>query len=137
MTDRLLRGERLPPIYNLLDRWDLALGALTLLSDPSHRTANRPDPVTQADLKGLVPSQQQLKSAWTKTLFNGREDWPRWFKTFSLELMRQSTAPAIRACAPLSDIYPPLAKSLLNAAFYSCWTELNERNQVCAAIVWK
>ena len=45
--------------------------------------------------------------------------------------MRQSTAPAIRTYARLGDVFSALVKLLLNAAFYSCWTELSTRNQVC------
>lgn len=35
------------------------------------------------------------------------------------------------ACARARDVYPPLAKSLLDAAFNPCWTELSKRNRVC------
>ena len=46
-------------------------------------------------------------------------------RRFSVELLRESPAPALRACSSLAQVYQPLARELFNAAFVSCWTELD------------
>lgn len=54
--------------------------------------------------------------------------------------MRESPSHALRACRDFAEEYPPLAKSLFNVAFLSCWTELNEvyqeelKNSLLAAL---
>jgi FKBP12-rapamycin complex-associated protein len=45
-------------------------------------------------------------------------------RRFSVELLKESPSPALRACAGLAGMYHPLARDLFNAAFISCYTEL-------------
>jgi len=52
-----------------------------------------------------------------------------WLRKFSVELLKESPSPALRACLQLAHMYHPLARNLFNAAFLSCWTELNEQMQ--------
>jgi len=59
-----------------------------------------------------------------------REDWREWFESLSMELIKESPSPAIRACVALVDSYKPLGLDLFNAAFVSCWTELFEGYKV-------
>ena len=59
-----------------------------------------------------------------------REDWREWFESLSMELIKESPSPAIRACVSLVDSYKPLGLDLFNAAFVSCWTELFEGYKV-------
>lgn len=65
-----------------------------------------------------------MKNAWDASQKSTREDWQEWIRRFSVELLKESPAHALRACANLAGIYQPLAKDLFNAAFVSCWTEL-------------
>ena len=78
----------------------------------------------------LNVNQQALKRAWTIEQEVQPEDWQRWLKQLTLELMKQSTSHALRACVSLANSHEPLARELFNAAFYSCWVELNEQNKV-------
>lgn len=88
------------------------------------------DPVAAADLTKLVVNQQHLKAAWDIRTVRRPEDWSRWFKRFSIELLKVSTSHALRACVSLANTHAPLAQELFHAAFYSCWVELNEAYQV-------
>jgi phosphatidylinositol kinase/protein kinase (PI-3 family) len=48
---------------------------------------------------------------------------------FSIELLKESPSPALRACSTLAQKYHPLAHELFNAAFVSCWGELHDHSQ--------
>src|SRR5699024_9743757 len=80
--------------------------------------------------KKMVVNQQHLKNAWDASQKSTREDWQEWIRRFSVELLKESPSPALRACASLAGIYQPLAKDLFNAAFVSCWTELYDQYQL-------
>ncbi|KAI6880592.1 TOR1 phosphatidylinositol 3-kinase, partial [Hortaea werneckii] len=58
-----------------------------------------------------------------------KDDWIEWMRRFSVELLKESPQQALRACTPLASIYTPLARSLFNSAFVSCWTELYDQYQ--------
>ena len=45
-------------------------------------------------------------------------------RRFSVELLRESPSPALRACCNVAVVYHPLARDLFNAGFVSCWNEL-------------
>jgi FKBP12-rapamycin complex-associated protein len=75
-------------------------------------------------------NQQHLKEAWNISQMQTREDWREWFESLSMELIKESPSPAIRACVSLVDSYKPLGLDLFNAAFVSCWTELFEGYKV-------
>ncbi|KAJ5094952.1 Serine/threonine-protein kinase tor2 [Penicillium argentinense] len=77
----------------------------------------------------IVVNQQHLKHAWNFSQKPTREDWQEWIRRFSVELLKESPSPALRACASLAGIYQPLARDLFNAAFVSCWTELFDQYQ--------
>jgi FKBP12-rapamycin complex-associated protein len=79
--------------------------------------------------KKLSVSETLLKRAWEALQRSTKEDWFEWFKKLSLELLRQSPSHALRACATLASDYLPLSRELFNAAFVSCWTELQDYNQ--------
>jgi FKBP12-rapamycin complex-associated protein len=73
----------------------------------------------------LSPNQENLRLAWeTSTQRSIQDDWAEWMRRFSVEMLRESSSPALRACAALANVYPPLARELFNAAFVSCYTEL-------------
>ncbi|KJX99355.1 phosphatidylinositol 3-kinase like protein [Zymoseptoria brevis] len=84
---------------------------------------------TEISTKKLAVNQQHLKNAWEANQKSTREDWQEWMRRFSVELLRESPQQALRACTNLAGIYAPLARSLFNSAFVSCWTELYDQYQ--------
>ena len=45
-------------------------------------------------------------------------------RRLAVEMLKEAPTPALRACAPLAQVYQPLAWELFNAAFIACWSEL-------------
>ena len=90
------------------------------------------DDVPFADLatKKLEMNAVHLKSAWDTKGKSTKEDWQEWLRGFSTTLLNESPNHALRACAALANLYPPLARELFNSAFVSCWSELYEQFQV-------
>lgn len=84
---------------------------------------------TEIATKKLAVNQQHLKNAWEANQKSTKDDWQEWMRRFSVELLKESPQQALRACTPLASIYPPLARSLFNSAFVSCWTELYDQYQ--------
>jgi FKBP12-rapamycin complex-associated protein len=74
-------------------------------------------------------NQQQLQRAWETSQKSTKEDWHEWIRRLSVELLKESPSHALRACASLASTYYPLARELFNAAFVSCWVELQPRYQ--------
>lgn len=70
-----------------------------------------------------------LKNSWETSQRSAKDDWHEWFRRFSVELLKESPSHALRSCASLAGTYSPLSKELFNAAFVSCWSELNEQFQ--------
>ncbi|KAF2097118.1 FAT-domain-containing protein [Rhizodiscina lignyota] len=85
--------------------------------------------LTEIQTKKFAVNQQHLKSAWDAESKSTREDWMEWMRRFSVELLRESPQQALRACTPLAAVYGPVARSLFNSAFISCWTELYDQYQ--------
>lgn len=50
-------------------------------------------------------------------------------RAFSVELLRESPSPALRACKELASVHQPLATELFNAAFVSVWPQLGGSTQ--------
>jgi FKBP12-rapamycin complex-associated protein len=98
---------------------------------PNERYGDDDDDQYPADIatKKLAVNQQHLKNAWEASQKSTREDWQEWMRRFSVELLKESPQQALRACTPLASIYPPLARTLFNSAFVSCWTELYDQYQ--------
>ena len=86
---------------------------------------------TPAEATKMTVNQQHLKQAWDISQVVTKEDWNEWIRRFCIELMKESSSHALRACMSLVDIHPPLARELFNAAFLSCWNELYDQYQVC------
>ncbi|KAL4707892.1 hypothetical protein ACJJTC_010327 [Scirpophaga incertulas] len=55
-----------------------------------------------------------------------KDDWLEWLRRFSIGLLTESHSPALRACLALAHNYSQLLRDLFNAAFVSCWTELDK-----------
>jgi len=80
--------------------------------------------------KKLPVNQQHLKKAWEASQRSTKEDWMEWLRRLSVELLKESPSPALRACASLASVYYPLSRELFNAGFVSCWGELYDQFQV-------
>lgn len=70
-----------------------------------------------------------LQRAWGIRKCATREDWLRWLKILSLDLLKESPSLALRSCNPLAQAHNPLARELFNAAFLCVWAALNEAQQ--------
>lgn len=77
----------------------------------------------------ILVGQQGLKKAWEVSQRSTREDWKEWMRRFSLELLKSSPSPALRACSSLGQKHGTLTKQLFNVAFLSCWNGLNDKLQ--------
>ncbi|KAH9253554.1 hypothetical protein BASA81_008390 [Batrachochytrium salamandrivorans] len=60
---------------------------------------------------------------------NSEDDWNEWLRRFSVELLRESPEPTLRACATVAQAHNPLARDLFNAAFVSCYTRLGSEDR--------
>ncbi|XP_071544223.1 serine/threonine-protein kinase mTOR [Panulirus ornatus] len=101
----------------------------------AHQRTRRPrsrDHQLEADSttikKGTV-GVQSLQRAWLFTRLVSKDDWLEWLRRFSIELMKASPSPALRSCYSVATTYVQLSRDLFNAAFVSCWSELNESLQ--------
>ena len=54
-----------------------------------------------------------------------KDDWVEWMRRLSVELLRESPSPALRACAPVAQMHGPLARRLFQVGFMACWEELS------------
>ena len=114
LVNKLKKGESLPQ--------DLS---------PEYHFGGAEDEAQVADVghKKLPVNQEHLKNAWEASQKSTREDWQEWMRRFSVELLKESPSHALRACAGLASVYPPLARDLFNSAFASCWPELYDQYQ--------
>lgn len=98
--------------------------------DDAHRHADAGHSAVYntAQLRGgpqkMQLDQENLRKAWETSQRSIKDDWSEWMRQFSVELLRESSSPALRFCSSLAQIYQPLARELFNAAFVSCYTEL-------------
>ena len=74
-------------------------------------------------------NEQNLKKAWESSQRSTKEDWVEWMRHFSVELLKESPSPALRACYTLAQVQPHTAKDLFAAGFISCWSELSSNSQ--------
>jgi hypothetical protein len=79
-----------PPSPGLMPSPSLALAA-----------ANAYDGTSESPL-----NQKRLQSAWTTTERSTRADWHAWMRRLSVEMLRESPSPALRACTPLAQVCP-------------------------------
>jgi FKBP12-rapamycin complex-associated protein len=114
IVSKLQKGEPLPQNLSPDERYGD--------DDDDHIIADVP-------LKKLAVNQQHLKNAWEAEQKSTRDDWVEWMRRFSVELLRESPQQALRACTSLASIYNPIARTLFNSAFVSCWTELYDQYQ--------
>ncbi|KAG8434781.1 hypothetical protein GDO86_012940 [Hymenochirus boettgeri] len=86
-------------------------------------------PLDAGPMKKLHVSTTNLQKAWGAARRVSKDDWLEWLRRLSVELLKDSSSPALRSCWSLAQAYNPLARDLFNAAFLSCWSELNEDQQ--------
>ncbi|CAO1620752.1 unnamed protein product [Jaminaea pallidilutea] len=108
LVKRLVAGEKLPPELGPTE------GGL------EDKTEDAP----LAEATKMSVNQLHLKQAWDTSKVSTAEDWREWLRRMAVEFMRESPSHALRACRSLADVYRPLAYSLMNTAFVSCWPEL-------------
>lgn len=110
---------------------------LTQDLNPEERYHDQMDEAPFSDIsnKKLDSNPIHLKSAWDATGKSTKEDWQEWMRRFSVTVLMESPNHALRACASLASVYPPLAKELFNSAFVSCWGDLIEQYQV-SKLLW-
>lgn len=75
----------------------------------------------------LPVNQELIKQAWDTTGRSTRDDWSEWFRRLSVEFLKQSPSPSMRACAGIAVVSPNLARDLFNPSFYSVWTHLYDQ----------
>lgn len=78
----------------------------------------------QEETRSLPCDQKNLMKAWEASQRSTKEDWNEWILAFSVELLRESPSPILRACKELASVYQPLARELFNASFVSVWPHL-------------
>ncbi|PSK55906.1 hypothetical protein B9Z65_4784 [Elsinoe australis] len=98
-------------------------------SDERSKLGADDQPVADTMPTKLPVNQRHLQNAWEASAKSTREDWMEWMRRLSTELIRESPQQALRACTTLANIYSPLARTLFNSAFVSCWTELYDNYQ--------
>ncbi|KAF2167776.1 hypothetical protein M409DRAFT_21926 [Zasmidium cellare ATCC 36951] len=130
--DKILQQQRINfTAYNLIVSKLKKHEALPQDLSPEERYNDDGDDQYTSEIatKKLAVNQQHLKNAWEASQKSTREDWQEWMRRFSVELLRESPQQALRACTNLASVYAPLARSLFNSAFVSCWTELYDQYQ--------
>ncbi|XP_012282445.1 serine/threonine-protein kinase mTOR isoform X2 [Orussus abietinus] len=80
-------------------------------------------------IKHLHVSASNLQKAWTATRRVSKDDWLEWLRSLSIGLLKESPSPALRSCWALAQTYSQLPRDLFNAAFVSCWTELDDTHK--------
>ncbi|KAJ1627029.1 armadillo-type protein [Pavlovales sp. CCMP2436] len=86
--------------------------------------AAEPPPPLWGPVPRLPVDEPALQRCWQTTERSTADDWSEWMRRLSVELLRESPSPALRACAPVASVYPQLARSVFNCGFVSCWSEL-------------
>lgn len=114
LSQKLLKGEPLP---------------VGLAIYPEEKSSKEKNSEPQVSPAKLPVNPQALRNAWECSTKRTKEDWQEWMRKLSIEMLKESSSPSLRACSSLAIVYPPLAKALFNCAFTSCWNELHIQYQ--------
>ncbi|ODV85481.1 hypothetical protein CANARDRAFT_28273 [[Candida] arabinofermentans NRRL YB-2248] len=114
LVDKLLNSEPLPS---------------NLIIDKDQGASTNDNFDIEATPRKLPVNPQALRNVWECNTKRTKEDWQEWIRRLSIELLKESPSPALRACSSLATVYPPLARDLFNCAFASCWNELHIQYQ--------
>lgn len=118
--------------YELLVRKLLRRETLPLDLNPHNGYNHQVDEVQFANVSNtkLSSNPKNLKASWDSAGKSTTEDWKEWMRRFSITVLGESSNHALRSCAGLASVYPPLSRELFNSAFISCWSDLLELDQV-------
>ena len=116
-ADQFAKGEEISDGTHLL-AYEQPL-QFKMIEQGSERTANR---ATQRWLLKLA--EEACDSSSTTNL-----DWNDWMNRFNLMLFKECRSTALAACQELTMAHTPFARKLFNAAFVSCWAELDADHQ--------
>lgn len=83
----------------------------------------------EGPMETLVVNEIHLRRAWVSSDRSTKEDWVEWLRNFSVELLKESPSPALRACYQLAQAQPRMARELFAAGFVSCWLQLTQSTQ--------
>lgn len=120
IINRVLRGQSLArPSWCTSED----VSELLYLQSPSKTDQTR-HIRTQSMVRAHSMDLSQLKPAWHTAQISTEDEWLEWMRRFALALLRQSPIEAIYVCYPLAQVYEPVANELFNAAFLSCWDNL-------------
>ncbi|KAJ2807139.1 phosphatidylinositol kinase- protein kinase tor1, partial [Coemansia furcata] len=121
------------------EQYSALLGASMLIPKDRSRTLPRPrrDSIqVEADatqgshiMHKLEINEEMLRQGWEVPQRGFKVDWDDWMNKLSVELIKQSPSPALRACLNLSLKCPKLSGELFNAAFISCWDEISAEHR--------
>ena len=70
-------------------------------------------------MERLAVGELNLRRAWESSQRSTVEDWFEWMRYFSVELLRESPSPALRATAPLAQVLQP-SRCLMSSAQTFC-----------------
>uniref|UniRef100_A0A7S3R516 Serine/threonine-protein kinase TOR n=1 Tax=Dunaliella tertiolecta TaxID=3047 RepID=A0A7S3R516_DUNTE len=119
-----------PPCMSDAEDWESTSAWASEVDSLMAEQTTAPVPATDP---GMVTkygvNAMALKRAWESSQRVTKEDWAEWMRHFSVELLRESPSPALRACHSLALVHPSMARELFAAGFVSCWSELDENLQ--------
>lgn len=125
LANKLLNNEPLPT---------------SLIFDRDDNESKKESTFDFTDTKVLPVNENILKDVSSCSHLKTKETWIEWFRKFSIELLKESPSPALRACSSLVTIPYSLPKELFNISFARCWEELSTDSQnvladsLCAAL---
>ncbi|OMJ77176.1 hypothetical protein SteCoe_23284 [Stentor coeruleus] len=70
---------------------------------------------------------KQLLAVCSTSDRHTKEEWKDWMRRFSIELLKQAPAPALRECQVIEQY--PNSLELFNSAFVSCWSDLYDEHK--------
>ena len=132
MRERIESGGKFPAAFGALSITSNAsiFGSEGVLSQEEYEESNafdprsnRPPPPVQP--QKLVVNEFALRKAWESSQRSTKEDWLEWMRQLSVELLKSSPSPSLRACADLANVQPNVARDLFCESFVSCWAELS------------
>jgi len=132
MRERIESGGKFPAAFGALaiSSNSSVFGSDDMISQDEYEEANafesrsnRPPPPVQPPK--LVVNEAALRKAWESSQRSTKEDWLEWMRQLSVELLKSSPSPSLRACADLANVQPNVARDLFCESFVSCWAELS------------
>ncbi|BDA44527.1 Serine/threonine-protein kinase TOR [Coccomyxa sp. Obi] len=120
-----------PPCMSDADDWESNnrwIDDLVPPPEPVNSLPTLPDAAMNGAAR-LPVNEAGLRRAWESSQRSTKEDWAEWMRHFSVELLKESPSPALRATHSLAQVQPAMARDLFPAGFVSCWAELEEGMQ--------